>query len=110
MTTTQTDSESFFIAKFSNCAYFVHVAIRAEDESEARDKALQYAEDHLQEAADEEYEMAVADDRYDPDRSEWTYSLGVLEPASFHEVTERRREIMQRRGDDTHMGKSGGNG
>jgi hypothetical protein len=100
MTTTQTLTT--YIVKMANEYHWADFHVNAVSEEEAREKMQKTAENgELAEVADEEYEMAVADDRYDPDRGDYTYRIHNVEAAGDYD---------QRAEDAPHMIKSGGNG
>jgi hypothetical protein len=99
MTTTQTTTT--FTVKMANRYHWADYHINATSEDEARDTARTMAEEgELADIAEEEYEMAEADDRYDPDRRDYTYRIDSVEPADDHD----------QRADAPHMVAAGGNG
>ena len=100
MTTTQTLTT--YTIKMANRFHWANFHVNADSEEEAREKMREVAEEGaLADSAEEEYEMAVANDRYDPDRSDYTYRIHDLEAAGDYD---------QRADDAPHMVKSGGNG
>ena len=100
MTTTETLTT--YTIKMANAYFWVDYHINATTEEEARATARTMAEDgELSDAAAEEYEMAVRDDRYDPDRGDYTYRISHVEPTDGHDP---------RADNGPHMIKGGGNG
>jgi len=99
---TATKTATTYTVKMANGYHWADYHINATSEKEAREKARTLAEEgELADTADEEYEMALADDRYDPTRREYRYRVDLVEPADDYDP----------RADDTpHMIKSGGNG
>jgi len=100
MTTTQILTT--YKVKMANEAFWVDFHVNATSEDEAREKMREIARDGmLADTAEEEYEMAVKDDRFDPDRSDYTYRVDMIEPANGYD---------QRADGSPHHLRSGGNG
>jgi phosphoribosylformylglycinamidine (FGAM) synthase PurS component len=100
MTTTQTLTT--YTIKTANAFHWADFHVNAASEEEAREKMREVAEEGtLADTAEEEYEMAVADDRYDPDRSDYTYRIHNVEAAGDYD---------QRADGSPHHLSSGGNG
>jgi len=100
MTTTQTLTT--YTIKMANRFHWADFHVNATSEEDAREKMRKVAENgELADAADEEYQMAVADDRYDPDRSDYTYRIHDVETAGDYD---------QRADGLPHHLSSGGNG
>jgi len=100
MATTQTLTTYF--VKMVNAYHWANFHINAASQEEAREKMREVAEEGtLADTAEEEYEMAVADDRYDPDRRDYRYRIHDVEAASDYD---------QRADESPHHLRSGGNG
>jgi hypothetical protein len=99
---TSTQNTTTYSIKMENEYHYADYHVNATSEQEARDKMRTVAEKgDLAETADEEYEMARQDDRYDPDRRDYTYHITDVKPADEHD---------QQANDAPHMISSGGLG
>jgi len=86
----------------ANKYFWADYHINATSKEEALSKARTLADEgELGYASDEEYEAAQSDDRYDPDRSDYTYNAVCVEPADDYD---------QRADESPHHLGSGGKG
>jgi hypothetical protein len=97
-----TESLTTYLVKMANEFHFADYHVNAPSEEEARSIMRDLAQNgELEETAQEEYEMAKADDRYNPIRSDYTYRIDLVGEAYERDGRADTAPIMV---------KSGGNG
>ena len=97
-----TQTLTTYTVKMANEYHFADYHVNATSEVKAREKMREVAEEGaLADTAEEEYEMAVADDRYDPDRRDYRYRIRDIEAANDYD---------QRADGSPHHLRSDGNG
>ncbi|AFJ21472.1 hypothetical protein [Salisaeta icosahedral phage 1] len=96
-----TDRAKTYKTALANSYYWVSYHINAPSEDAACQEAREMAATgELADQAKEEFEMAQADDRFEPKREEYTYKISLVEEADYDPLAE----------DGARMVDSGGNG
>jgi hypothetical protein len=80
------NTRSTYTVRMANAFFWAEFHINAETEAEVRFKAQELAgRGTLAFYAEQEYQMALRKNGYDPDRRDYTYRLERIEPADIYD-------------------------